>query len=158
MSSDSLGDDVDQPTRDKLEATQRRLAAANSEIADALDQSTGLPTSQHPQLELRNTHDELVDAYRELTQAIDMAERVLDDLEDSRSTPYRIKKDHADRLKETYDEPLLYLALQLLEANRRKWMHGRPETNGAREVERHGLTTNQRAWLNELDARTVDGE
>lgn len=119
-------------------------------------QSTGLLTSPHPQIELRNTHDELLDAYYELTHAVDMAERVLDDLDDSRSTPYRIKKDHADRIAETYDDPVRLLALQLLEANRRKWLHGRRGTNGAREVERHGLTSNQREWLNDV-VEQVDG-
>jgi len=43
---------------------------------------------------------------------------------------------------ETYDGPVIYVAVLLLEANRRKRMHGKPETNGAREVERHGHTSN----------------
>ncbi|MFD1643562.1 bifunctional adenosylcobinamide kinase/adenosylcobinamide-phosphate guanylyltransferase [Halohasta litorea] len=79
-----------------------------------------------------------------------MAERVLDELDDSQPTPLRIKSEHAERLAETYDEPLLYLAVELLAANRRKWLHGKPETNGAQQVERHGLTRNQRAWLNDV--------
>ena len=74
------------------------------------------------------------------------------EIDDGRPTPRQIKREHAERLKETYDEPVLFVALHFLEANRRKWLHGKPETEGARAVERHGLTANQREWLNELQA------
>jgi len=97
-------------------------------------------------LTLQNTHAELLNASWELTQAIDMNERAPDELVDDyhEATPRQIKADHAERLLETYDEPLAYLAVDLPEASRREWLHAKPETNGAAEVERHGLTSNQR--------------
>jgi len=63
---------VDQHTRDKLEAVDKRLAVANVEIAATVEQSTGLLAADHPEFQLRNTHTELLDAYRELVQTIDM--------------------------------------------------------------------------------------
>lgn len=38
-----------------------------------------------------------------------------------------MKSEHAERMGETYPEPLSYLAVDLLNANRRAWMHGKPE-------------------------------
>ena len=148
------------PIDDKLGVIETRLAAANRELVAAIEQSTGLLASEHPRMELRNTPAELLDTYQELTQAVDAVEWTLDELADDHHnlTPRQIKTEHADRLKETYDRPVLYLALQLLEANRRKWIHGKPETNGVREVERHGLTANQREWLNELNKLSVDDQ
>ncbi|ATW87994.1 hypothetical protein halTADL_1205 [Halohasta litchfieldiae] len=148
--SDRLVGDLDQHTRDKLEAVENRLAAANSEIAAAVEQSTGLLAAEHPEFQLRNTHDELLDAYRELVQTIDLVERALGEVDDHAETPKQITSDHSERIGETYDEPLSFLAIQLLQANRRKWLHGKPETNGAQAVERHGLTENQRRWLNDV--------
>ena len=148
---------LDQSTRDKLEAVESRLAAANAEIATAVEQSTGLLAADHPEFQLRNTHGELLDAYRELVQTIDMVERVLADLDEHSETPKQIINDHGDRLGETYDEPLSYVAVLLANKNRRKWLHAKPETRGAQQVERHGLTENQRRWVNELQT-AVDGE
>jgi len=141
---------VDQHTRDKLEAVDKRLAVANAEISAAVEQSTGLPAADHPKFQLRNTHTELLDAYSELVQTIDMVERVLSEIDEHSETPNQIKSDHTDRLAETYDGPVRYLAIQLLQKNRRKWLHAKPETNGAQAVERHGLTENQRRWLNDV--------
>jgi hypothetical protein len=45
---------------------------ANVEIAATVEQSTGLLAADHPEFQLRNTHTELLDAYRELVQTIDM--------------------------------------------------------------------------------------
>ncbi len=144
-------DEVDQSTRDKLEATHSRIAAANSEIAAALEQSTGIEATNTPEYQLRRTHAELLDAYQELTQAIDMAERTLDALGDGHNpTPHQIKREHAERMAQTYPDPVRYLAVDLLEANRREWLHTKPATNGAQQVERHGLTTNQRDWINQV--------
>lgn len=81
-----------------------------------------------------------------------MVERTIDDLNDHTTTPWRLKKDHAERVAETYDDPLRYLAIQLLAYNRREWLQYKPETNGAQAVERHGLTANQREWLGQLQA------
>jgi len=149
---------VDQHTRDKLEAVDKRLAVANAEIAAAVEQSTGLLAADHPEFQLRNTHDELLDAYYELVQTIDMVERVLGEIDEYSETPHQIKSDHDDRLGETYDEPLSYIAVQLANKNRRKWLHAKPEANGAQAVERHGLTENQRRWLNEIQDAVDDGE
>jgi len=143
-------DTLDQSTRDKLDAIETRLAAANAEIAAAVSQSTGLLDTQHPEFQLRNTHAELCDAYRELVQTIDMVERVLEAVDEHAETPHRIKSEHADRIAETYDEPLAYLAVQLANKNRREWLHAKPDTYGAEQVERHGLTKNQRTWLNDV--------
>jgi len=80
-----------------------------------------------------------------------MAERTLYALGDGhRPTLYQIKRQHARRMKQTYPEPLWYLAVDLLEANRREWMHAKLETNGAQQVELHGLTRNQRGWLEQV--------
>ena len=141
---------VGQHTRDKLEAVEKRLAAANAEIAAAVEQSTGLLAADHPEFQLRNTHDELRDAYYELAQTIDMVERVLADLDEHSETSKQIIDAHGDWLGETYDKPLSYLAVQLANKNRRTWLHAKPETRGAQAVERHGLTENQRTWVNEL--------
>jgi len=145
-----MSNDVDAATRDKLEAVENRLSAANSEIAAAVEQSTGMLSARHPEFQLRNTHDELLDAYRELTQTIDLIERTLGEVDEHAETPKQITSDHSERIGKTYDEPLSYLAIQLLQANRRKWLHRKPETNGAHEVTRHGLTENQRRWLNDV--------
>jgi hypothetical protein len=71
-----------------------------------------------------------------------MAEQVLEGIDDGgRPTPHQIQSERTEWIKETYDEPLDFLALQLLEANCREWLHAKPETNDAQTVERHGLTT-----------------
>jgi hypothetical protein len=75
---------------------------------------------------------------------------VLGEVDEHSETPKQIVDDHCDRLGETYDELLSYITVQLANANHRKWLHAKPETNGAREVEGHGLTANQRTWLNEI--------
>ncbi|MFW5900481.1 MAG: hypothetical protein ACOCTH_01735 [Halodesulfurarchaeum sp.] len=137
---------------EELWYVQSAVAAANSETADAVTRASGLIQPSHPQMDLYSTHDALLEAYQEMVRAIDQVEKTLDDIRgDYRSpTPRQIKKEHAQRLKEQYDGPVLNLALMLLEHNRREWMHQKPKTNGAQEVERHGLTENQRHWLNEL--------
>jgi Na+/phosphate symporter len=145
-------DGVDPATRDKLEAVENRLAAANSEIGAAVEQSTGMLSATHLEFQLRNTHNELLDAYRELIQTIDMVERTLGEIDEHAETPKQITSDHSERIGETYDEPLSFLAIQLLQSNRRKWLHRKPETNGTRTVRRHGPTSNQRTWLNDIQA------
>lgn len=82
---------------------------------------------------------------------------MLGDLDDRDETPKQIISDRSDRLGATYDDPLAYIAVQLANKNRRKWLHANLETNGAQAVERHGLIENQRRWLNEIQA-SVDGE
>ncbi len=146
----SDADANDTITDDRIGQIQHRVAAVNREAAAAVAQAAGLSDAQPAVFELAKTHDELVDAYGELRSAIDLIEHAMDDLDAGRETPRKIKRKHAERLEETYDDPVLYLALQLVECNRREWLHASPETNGAHAVRRHGLTENQRKYLNEL--------
>jgi hypothetical protein len=101
---------------------------------------------------LSNVHGRLLDAYANLVRAIDRVEVEMDNLDYdyAHPAPRTIVDEHADRLEEQYDGPVLHLALTLLEANRREWLHRKPDTNGAEAVERHGLVENQRRWLNDL--------
>jgi len=137
---------------EKLWRVQTSIAAANKESADAVARAAGLIDTRHPEMDLRNAHGALTDAYHELTRAIDVVEKTMDDLdpEYGQATPRQIKKEHAERFEEIYDEPVVYVANLLLEANRREWLHSRPGTQGAESVERHGLTENQRRWLTDL--------
>jgi hypothetical protein len=144
---------VEEQEREQLRRIYERVAAANVETADAVTQAAPLADSDLPASDLWRVHRELVDAYAEVRRALDVVEKTIDDLDpESRGrTPRSIKDDHADRLEEQYDGPVLSLALMLLEQNRREWLHGKPETNGAQAVERHGLTANQRSWINAFD-------
>jgi len=160
MPKQTATDDAD--LQERLYATQHNVAVVNASVATAVQQAAPLTDTNIPQGALDNTHGALVDVYSDLTTALDRLEVTLDGFDDDyhRATPRQIKGDHADRIEETYDGPVLFLAMELLEANRRKWLHDKRETMGAEEVERHGLTGNQRKWLNELqDAwRAYDGE
>jgi len=153
---------TDDDLQERLYVAQSSVAAVNASVATAVQQAAPLTDTHLPQRALDNTHGALADAYGDLTTAIDLLEVTLDGFGDDyhRATPSQIKSDHADRIEETYEGPVMFLAMELLEANRRKWLHDRTGTIGAEEVERHGLTGNQREWLNELqDAwRAYDGE
>lgn len=132
---------------------QSSVARANMEAAQAVQKSAALMDSHRPSIHLSHTQSALVSLYQETVNALDTTERVIDRLEEDSygdATPRQIKSDHAERLKETYDGPVLCLALSLLENNRREWLHLKDDTQGADAVERHGLTANQREWLNEL--------
>ena len=144
---------VDGETRERLQRVSERVAAANDETADAVTQAAGLATTRSPAHELWRVHRELIDAYYEVRRALDVIEHTIDDLDPEYrgGTPRRVKNEHADRLEEQYDGPVLNLALMLLEQNRREWLHAKPDTNGAQAVERHGLTANQRNWINAFD-------
>lgn len=154
------------PQLDEGEAVSRRaiyhpVTEANRELASATDHLAAFAHSGRLS-DLEALHGSLVDAYRHVAQAIDQAERKsrLDYDESHRTdTPRELIRDHAERIKETYDEPVRPVALQLLEANRRAWLHRKPGTYGAKAVARHGLTANQRRWLNALqDAVEEVGE
>lgn len=142
--------------REDLQRVQDRIAAANDDLADAITRSARLSTTPHPLMDLRNTHDALRQAYAETRSAIDRLEHTIDDRSDGPNprgpTPRQIKSEHADRFEELYDGPVWYVACQLLERNRREWLHVKPDTLGAEQIERHGLTENQRHWLTELQA------
>ncbi|WP_440767549.1 hypothetical protein [Natronorubrum sp. DTA7] len=131
---------------------QRRVAAVNATASRAVDESINLTDAQYPASSLSNTHSELRKLMGQTQQALSQTERAIaaTDSEYGEPTPRQITDDHAGRLRETYDGPVRNLALMLLEFNRRKWLYESPETRGAQEVERHGLTANQREWLNDL--------
>lgn len=143
---------IETDDREDLENVQSVIAAVNKNAAEAVQQSCRLATSRHPMMELGSAHDALLDTYQEVRRALDRVEQTMDQRDPGygRPTPRTIKSDHAERIKEQYEGPVLNLALMLLEQNRREWLHFNPETNGADEVRRHGLTRNQRQWLNEL--------
>lgn len=151
-----MSDSRTQPTKTdeqkSLERIQRKVAAVNTESARAVSQSAGLVAVAHPDAKLANTHSALLNTFQELQRALTQTERAINSLESGYGgpTPSQIRSEHADRVKETYDRPVTFLALQLLELNERKWLREKPDTNGAKAVERHGLTENQRHHLNEL--------
>lgn len=151
--------DTDTETdREELWRVQTAVAKANRETADAVQRAAALSDHHHPVMPLTNTQSELQDAYRQVSMALDTVEQTIENAEGDRTTPRSIVADHAERLEEQYDGPVLYLALQLLEYNRREWLHRKPDTNGAEAVRRHGLTGNQRQWLNELQDAWRDYE
>jgi len=56
-------------------------------------------------------------------------------------------------IKEEYPEPLCWLLGSLFEHNKRYWLQGpkyRRRTQGAEMVRKHGLTTTQKTWADEL--------
>jgi len=136
----------------KLRRIQEKVASANSETAQAVKELSSVITSTHPVSDLDRTHSELRDAYRELVEALNQVESFIDDSDSDHygPTPRQIQDEHSTRLKEQYEGPVLYLAQMLLDRNRHKWLYQQYKANGADEVERHGLTQNQRLWLNEL--------
>ncbi|WP_254810689.1 hypothetical protein [Natronosalvus amylolyticus] len=151
----------DQQVVDKqtLESIEAEVAKLNATTAGAVSTACGLQSTPLPATALRQTHDALTSLSSDLSQTISRVDRTLRSLDTTYETPRRITDEHAERLEEQYSGPVFYLAVELLEKNRRKWLHEHPETNGAREVRRHGLTENQRSHLNELqDAwRAYDG-
>ncbi len=154
---------------DDLQHAQDAVTKTNAKLARALIQASDLQTTPLPAQALWSTHHELLKTHRALRAAIDTVERTLADTDTSRTTPKQITSDHADRLAETYDGPVANLALMLAGHNRVEWLHEKPNTHGAETVERHGLTENQRSWLNDLqdawrakdhvyDPRTIDDD
>lgn len=144
-------EEFDDDLAEDLDSVRERVAAVNNEVASAVEQASRLREERLAPMQLENTHQELIDAAGELRTALDRIEQVMDKHGNlSEPTPRSIKDDHADRLKEQYEGPVLNLALVLVEQNRRRWLHEKPDTNGALSVRRQGLTENQRTWLNEL--------
>lgn len=162
MAMGDLTEQGDEDLQEILYYVQSRVAEANEDIADAVTQAAPLVDPNHPSMTLQSVHGKLLPAYASLVAAIDRTENTLDRIDEDYGspTPRQIKSEHGDRLAESYDGPVLCLALQLLEWNRRKWLHKRTDTQGEAEVRRHGLTGNQRKWLNELDEawREYDGD
>jgi hypothetical protein len=155
------GQEVADDRRD-LQHVQSAVASVNENAATAVKQSSRLATSALPVSDLADAHGALLDTMQETRRALDRVEQTMDQRnpEYGTPTPRQLIDDHADRVKERYDGPVLNLALMLLDRNRREWLHEKPETNGAEEVRRHGLTETQRSWLDDLaDAwREYDGE
>jgi len=138
--------------RDDLQQVQDVIASANLNAGQAVQRAAGLATTRHPVMDLDNTHGALLDTVQESRRALALVEQTMDARNEDYGTPTprKIKREHADRLKEQYDGPVLNVALMFVERNRREWLHAKPETQGAEQVRRHGLTENQRSWLNDL--------
>lgn len=147
MSSQEPANEVD---RADVRSVQTRVAEANDKTSNAVVQASPMSGKTCPTYDLQRTLRELQRAYSTTLAAISRVESTLAGLDGTTPTPRQITDDHADRLEEQYDGPVLNLALQLLERNRREWLYRKPDTNGAESVERHGLTENQRRWLNDL--------
>lgn len=149
-------------TPEDLRQFQTTVSDINAQAAAVVKKSVFSVEPFHASTALVNAHRELVGVYQATVRGLDTAERLRDRLDNDHAgpTPLRIKRQHAERVKEQYHGPVLNLALMLLESNRREWLHQKHETNGAEVVERHGLTTNQRRWLNELNEswRVTHGE
>ena len=134
-------------------AVQYPIIKANLAMSKVVQQASGFHGSDLRRSDIERIHKALLPVLQETVRAIDQAERSMRvDYDSPRSTPKEIISEHGDRIEEHYDGAVLNLALMLLESNRREWLHQKPETNGANEVERHGLTANQRSWLNELQS------
>jgi uncharacterized protein YecT (DUF1311 family) len=149
--------------REDLYYVQSLVADLTTDAAAASQQAVGLTDTRHPVMDLDSTHGKLTEAYSAAVRALDRVENEMDSIDEDwgSPTPRRIISEHTTRLEEQYDGPVLNLAQMLLEHNRRAWLHHKDETNGAESVRRHGLTENQRRWLNQLqDAWGVydDGE
>lgn len=155
QSDDGIEDGIE---RSDLRWILSATATANNELGDALGQPVSFITTGRPAYDIGCVHGNLIDAYGALCRAIDAAEQTVDNSDAELEVPVQIKNEHAERIKETYDGRVVDLALMLLEANRREWLHGKPDTNGADEVRRHGLTTNQRKFLNTFQRRERESE
>jgi hypothetical protein len=111
------------------------------------------PPGGHTGEALVRAHADLLDAYSRLRRITKYVEHSPEDADNDRDkpTPRRFKHDHAEWIKERYpDGPVLNLAIMLLEHNRREWLWHQDKTGGTEVVRRHGLTANQRRWLDDL--------
>lgn len=145
--TDDIEDGID---RSDLRWIQSAIVRANDQLGSALGQSVSFLDTDHPAYDIGRVHTDLIEAYGAVCRAIDAAEQTIDNSDYDQKVPVQIKNEHGDRVKENYDGEVLNLALMLLEWNRRKWLHQKPDTQGADTVRRHGLTANQREWLNQL--------
>lgn len=136
-----------------------RVASANEAAATAAIQAAGVSGDRNDTMALRNTYKAMLHAYDQSVRALTTLENVIrtSSLEVGVETAKEITTDHGDRMQEQYDEPLSMLAVELLKQNRREWLWRKRDTNGHDAVTRHGLTANQRSWLNELQAGASPG-
>ncbi|WP_455448122.1 hypothetical protein [Natrinema thermotolerans] len=157
--------------RQDLEYAQRRVAEVNERAAKAVSQLAGIESNATPIGSLRMAHSDLCKTLANTNRAIAKVEQAIIARRDGhgRTMPREITRDHADRFDELYDGPVYSLAMQLLEKNRTEYLYATPDTYGAEQVERHGLTENQRSWLTDLseawqahdevyDPRTIDDD
>lgn len=56
-----------------------------------------------------------------------------------------------------YPEPLNWLMNEIEMMNKEYWVENRPKLNGAEEVRRTGLTTNQKRWADKI-AQKIEEE
>lgn len=139
------------PDEDELERIQTRIADTNESAAKAVSKAAGLVARPSPGSAIWGAHADLLRTYKDLVRAIEICEKVIDNNElHGGPTPKQLCDEHLDRLKEQYDEPVFYVACEIMKHNRREWLYRRPKTQGAQSVERHGLTANQRSMLNKL--------
>jgi len=146
MATESPRDTVD---GEEVAAVRRLVAAANRELATVVEQTTQI-RAERPERGLRDTHAAMLEAYSAVVRALDELERTLDAVDEGAETPRRVVDEHAVRIRERYESPTREVAQVFLEHNRRKWLQHQSETNGADSVRRHGLTENQRTWLDTI--------
>jgi len=142
-----MSDDID------AENLERTVARANANTASAVTRLAGLSSTPHTEGVLRGVHPALCESYTAVCRALDAVERELDRLDDAREgqpTPRRLKRDRADSIQVEFDGPVVTVALMLLEANRREWLHHKDNTFGAEEVRKNGLTATQFHQLERL--------
>ncbi|ELY85270.1 hypothetical protein [Natrinema gari] len=161
----------DTDDRQDLEYAQNRVAEVNERAAKAVSQLAGIESNAAPTASLRMAHSDLCQTLANTNRAIAQVEQAITARRDGhgRAMPREITSEHADRFDEIYDGPVYYLAIQLLEKNRHEYLYATPDTYGAEQIERHGLTENQRKWLGDLqdawqahdevyDPRTIDDD
>lgn len=137
--------------RDACNRIRGKAASVNQNAARAVQEAAGLRTYRGG-TDIWHVHDPLQATFREAHRGLTAIEQELArlDVDHGQDLPRDILDEHAARLKEQYDGPVLNIALMLLEQNRVEWLYLSPETQGADAVRRHGLTANQRSWLNDL--------
>lgn len=150
MTEPKHSDDGTELDHGDLDTLQTAISNANSSLASAIRAMTGHAELERPEMAAKRAQQDLVAAYKDVTWALDRAENQLKRAGFGPPTPLQIKEEHAERISETYDPPLSFIAIELLQFNRREYLHRKPDTRGAEIVERHGLTNNQREWLNQL--------
>lgn len=146
--------DGDAPTDvdEDLQPLREQVADAGVATADATRTAAQLEDPTMAPVHLRELREDLVDAYQEVTTALDQVENVMRTSDAvSTETSKGITRSHSERFKDKYPGPVAGVALLLAEANRRKWLHGMPNSSGSNSVRRHGLTDNQRQILRDLE-------
>ncbi|ELY73231.1 hypothetical protein [Natrinema pallidum] len=156
---------------DDLEYAERCTADLLWRASKANTHLAGIESNAAPVASLQSAHSDLCQTLANTNRAIAQVEQAITARRDGhgRAMPREITSEHADRFDEIYDGPVYYLAIQLLEKNRHEYLYATPDTYGAEQIERHGLTENQRKWLRELqdawqahdevyDPRTIDDD